>query len=216
MLSGELLKQVCRGKSLMRALLNLHLKKFTVHGLVLDIGGGAGSSYFRFLNKMEDAKIINLDLDIKADQRLDLERDALPFADCSVDQALAFNILEHIYNHNFLLAEISRVLKPTGQLIGFVPFIINYHPDPHDYFRYSHEALEKMLQQAKFSQIKITALGFGPWSANYNNIMILLPRILRVVLFYPYYLLDKLFLKIKPKMRQRYPLGFFFIAQKND
>ena len=51
-----------------------------------------------------------------------LERgNALPLGDCTVDVVVSFYSLEHIYPLRPYLAEISRVLRPGGILIGAVP-----------------------------------------------------------------------------------------------
>ncbi|PKN02356.1 MAG: hypothetical protein CVU77_00710 [Elusimicrobia bacterium HGW-Elusimicrobia-1] len=43
------------------------------------------------------------------------------FADGSVSAVLAADVLEHIANQNFLLSEMSRVLRPGGKAVIFTP-----------------------------------------------------------------------------------------------
>lgn len=214
MLNKDLIKQIIKGRSLARSLFNLELKSFSVNGTVLDIGGGVKPSYLNYLKQDVNTEIISLDFDSEAGKNIDLEKDILPYDDNSADGVLAFNILEHIYNFNFLLSEINRVLKSEGQFIGFVPFMVNYHPDPHDYFRYTKEALEKILADAGFNDILIKEIGIGPWAVNYNNVMLTWPRFFRVILFFIYYFLDRVYLKFRPGLVKRYPLGFIFTATK--
>ena len=47
----------------------------------------------------------------------------MPWEDNSFDHVLFFNVLEHIFNYNHIVAEIARVLKPGGKL----RFHIHYH-----------------------------------------------------------------------------------------
>jgi len=47
--------------------------------------------------------------------------DTLPFVDLSFDAVFTFYALEHIYPLDDHLAEIERVLKPGGQLVGGIP-----------------------------------------------------------------------------------------------
>lgn len=209
------IKQIIRGKSLLRALMNIEASRYTLAGSVLDIGGGDEPSYHHFFKGLADCNLSNLDLYSQGElaKKIDLEH-PLPFNDQAYDFVLMFNILEHIYNHQNLVKEASRVLKVDGQLIGFVPFLINYHPDPHDYFRYTKEALNKIFQEAGFKQIVIKEIGAGPWAANYNNLIFFLPTFLRVLVYPIYYLLDKVLLRLRPNFRHHFPLGYFFLLKK--
>jgi SAM-dependent methyltransferase len=207
--------QILKGKSVWRALLNKKAGDFFLRGKVIDIGGGKNPSYFNFFGKDENIVIENIDLNgAKGSRVLDLEKEKLPAADNSKDQALLFNILEHIYNHQRVAGEAFRILKNGGELIGAVPFLINVHPDPHDYFRYTKESLEKIFAVAGFREVKIAALGFGPFMVNYNNMMFFLPRIIRPLFLFFYFSLDFILLKIKPGLTERFPLGYFFSARK--
>lgn len=55
------------------------------------------------------------------DNVVDVEKEALPFADNSIDEILADNVLEHIGNIEFVLNECHRVLKKEGKMVGIVP-----------------------------------------------------------------------------------------------
>jgi len=207
----QIIKSIAQGKSLVRTLMNWELKKYAISGKVMDIGGGENPSYYHFLKKESGMEIINIDarhLDI------DLEKDQLPAETESVDYVLMFNILEHIYNHGFLTSEAFRVLKKDGKVLGFVPFLINYHPDPHDYFRYTNEALAKIFAAAGFKETRIKIIGRGPWAVNFNNLVTLLPRAVSAVIFPVYYFFDWCLIKIKPKITERYPLGYLFLLTK--
>lgn len=208
-----IIKHLFQGKSVMRALMNWESKKYTLNGKILDVGGGKSPSYYEYLNRSQEVEIINLDLKNNL-KSIDLEIDSLPASDKTIDQVLLFNILEHIYNHDFLISEAFRVLSGSGSIIGFVPFFINVHPDPHDYFRYTKEALWKIFSNAGFNQIEIKEIGVGPFIVNFNNIIFLWPRILRVFVFPIYYFLDLFLIKIKPSVNKRFPLGYFFVIKK--
>lgn len=207
----DILKSIARNKSLARTLMNLELRKYKIYGQVLDIGGGVNPSYFNFLQKEDVAPVKNLD---SKNTAIDFEKDRLPADAESVDCVLMFNILEHIYNHNFLAGEIFRVIKKAGLVLGFVPFLVNYHPDPHDYFRYTEEALRKIFNQAGFADLKIKTVGHGPLAVNYNNIVFAFPRLARLAIFPLYYFMDCLLIKLKPDVTDRFPLGYLFTASK--
>lgn len=207
----NILRNIAQNKSLIRTLMNLELKKYKIYGQVLDIGGGVNPSYLNFLQKGEAVQIKNLD---SKNMAIDFEKDKLPAADESTDCVLLFNILEHIYDHNFLAREVSRVIKKSGLVLGFVPFLVNYHPDPHDYFRYTGEALQKIFNQAGFREVQVKEIGGGPLAVNFNNLIFAFPRIIRLAISPFYYFFDRILIKLKPEVTKRYPLGYMFTAQK--
>ncbi|MBI5045446.1 MAG: class I SAM-dependent methyltransferase [Candidatus Niyogibacteria bacterium] len=209
------IKELWRGKDLYRILMNLACRNVSLHGKVLDIGSGLNkASYHRFLKKSENVEIIALDLGfdkVGGGSHINLEQDALSYADHSVDMVLAFNILEHLYNYSFLLSEIKRVLKPEGRVVGAVPFLVGYHPDPRDYWRYTSESLRKILEDRGFKNIEISILGRGPFSAGYSQAEFVFPRFLKIFILPCVLLLDKMILDLKPKMnREKFALGLFF------
>ena len=208
--------QLLKGKSLLRSLMNYKLKDYELRGEVVDIGGGINPSYYQYLKIDKNAIIRSVDLVEGDDNRkiINLEKDPLPFNENSIDQVLLFNILEHIYNYQFLIGEARRILKEGGRAIGFVPFFINVHPDPHDFFRYTKEALELIFKEAKFKDQQIIIIGLGPFSINFNNIIFLFPRIVNIIIFPLYYFLDLIILKIRPRLTERFPLGYLFILTK--
>ncbi len=208
--------QLFKGKTLLRSLMNYGLRAYNLKGKVIDIGGGDSPSYYQFFKKADDLDIESVDLKKSSGTRhiIDLENEPLPFRDAYADQVLLFNILEHIFNHQFLINETHRILKNEGIALGFVPFFINVHPDPHDYFRYTAEALELIFKKAGFKKCEIRAIGLGSWAVNFNNILFLFPRLFSVIVFPIYYFLDLLIMRFRPKITERFPLGYFFIAEK--
>ncbi|MBU0546264.1 hypothetical protein KKA13_03360 [Patescibacteria group bacterium] len=143
-----------------------------------------------------------------------MEEDLFPFPDSSFNQALIFNVFEHIYNYKFLTNEIFRVLGIGGQALGFVPFLVNVHPDPHDYFRYTEESLGKIFREAGFDQIDIKIIGRGPFAVHFNNIIFSIPKYLRPIFFIFYNFLDIIYIHLGHGVKERFPLGYFFNLQK--
>lgn len=190
--------------------MNRALANERIRGRVVDIGGGRSPDYFSYLQVEAGAKIEASDLSLSL---IDFEKDSLPYSSASIDTALMCNVLEHIYNYSHLLGEAHRILRPESELIGFVPFWVGYHPDPHDYFRYTHEAIHKMLTETGFEDIKINRIGRGPFIANFNTIVLSLPRLLRPLAYIPYTLLDHLFLFLRPSSKTRFPLGYIFTGK---
>ncbi len=208
-----IIKKIYSGQSLARVLMNLSFKDIKLSGFVIDVGGGRRPDYFQYFDTKDVTNIKPIDGSIMS---IDFERDSLPEGNDSVDVVVLCNVLEHIFNYSFLLSEISRILKPNGTLVGFVPFMINYHPDPQDYFRYTREALLKIFSEAGLRDIKIDVVGGSAFYVNYNNIMLSFPFFVRPILFIPYYFANKIFLFFRPNISVRYPLGYTFYAKKSS
>lgn len=63
-------------------------------------------------------------------------------------------------------------MKPSGVMFFTVPFQARYHYIPHDYFRYTPAALEKMLTEAGFRQIVIQPRGSDITVAAYKCVSV--------------------------------------------
>lgn len=201
-----------RGQTTARVFLNVALSKEILKGKVVDIGGGHKPDYFNYFQK--DPAGVTIEAIDASITGVDFEKDTLPYRNNSVDTIILCNILEHMYNYNFLLSEIYRIMKPTAQVIGFVPFWVGYHPDPHDYFRYSDECLLKIFQDIGFKNIQITRIGRGPILANFNTIVLSLPRFLRPIVFIPYNMADLMYIWLRPNGVKRNPLGYLFTLSR--
>lgn len=81
-------------------------------------------------------------------------------------------MLEHIYQPGQFLAECRRVLKPSGDMFFTVPFQARYHYIPHDYFRYTPAALERLLREAGFQEVEVRPRGSDLTVAAYKNISV--------------------------------------------
>ncbi|MDB5189509.1 MAG: hypothetical protein JWL82_466 [Parcubacteria group bacterium] len=195
------------GQSLLRIRMNEALRSYRLSGRTLDVGGGHAPDYFSYFEQTPATSIEMID---GSERRIDFETDALPYENSTIDTVILCNVLEHIYNYSFLLGEVRRILAGDGTLIGFVPFWTGYHPDPHDYFRYTHEALVRMLADAGFSDVTVTPITVGPLLANFNTIVLSVPRIVRPLLYALYSLGNSLFVGLRPGSVSRQPLGYVF------
>ncbi len=213
------LKEILRGKDSYRILMNKVCSNYSLKGEVFDVGSGVNlASYHRFFKKKEGVKIKALDLGFDKSEEgtnIDLENDQLPVQNNSLDTVLLFNVLEHIYDFRHVLKETKRVLKPGGEVIGSVPFLVGYHPDPHDYWRFTKESLERISKEADFSSAKIITIGKGPFSAALFRLEPILPRVIIILKLPVVRALDWIIYKIKPGIeKDRFALGLFFILKK--
>jgi SAM-dependent methyltransferase len=114
----------------------------TVHGIqpvrtVLDIGAGPGTDLLTARRVAPEAVLHGVEVypPNQATLRdrgvvvhgLDLERDALPFADGQVDVVIANQILEHVKELFWVLHEVTRVLPVGGHAIIGVPNLASLH-----------------------------------------------------------------------------------------
>jgi len=212
-----ILIETFRGKSLCRILMNYVLQEIELSGEILDLGAGSDeASYNRFLKRDElSVKITYTDF-YKEDSnvlKLDLEK---PFSikDNQFDMIMCFNVLEHIYNYQNTVKESWRVLKPGGIFVGSTPFLINFHPDPNDYFRYTHQAIRRIFENNGFKNQQMIYLGFGPGSAALAQWILLFPRLIRPLFIFPVIVFDLLLNKLTKHYKMRHALGYVYVFKK--
>lgn len=94
----------------------------------------------------------------------------LPLESDSADTVTSFQVMEHLPEPGFFLAECHRILKQGGYLFITVPFMWHMHEEPHDYFRYTRYGLEHLLKKNGFVDITIgETTGFWQmWILKFN------------------------------------------------
>lgn len=140
----------------------------------------------------------------------------------SYDTVLCFSVLEHIRDPFRALDELARILKPGGVLIMTVPHLFRLHEEPHDYFRFTHYALQFMLKERNFDIIQLdrcgTLLSFlaHQWSTVFVCLFWRIPLLKQIIFFLnkwlfviPLATLDRI---LSPK--SKLPLGYLVIARK--
>lgn len=158
----EVFRSLLSGYTLTRSLMDLEARTFQLSGNVLDVGSKTNqASYYRMINSRH-LRLTFSDINPQSDGliKLDFEK-KLSIQDESFDGIIAMNILEHVFNYDLFTSELYRILTPKGVLVGCVPFLIPYHADPNDFFRYTHTSLEKILTNAGFSCVQVHRLGEG-------------------------------------------------------
>jgi SAM-dependent methyltransferase len=88
----------------------------------------------------------------------------MPFGHGCFQTVMATEVLEHCPEPSQTLTEIGRVLAVDGVFFFTVPFLWNLHEVPHDEYRYTPFALERLLRGAGFADIDIKAT--GGWHAS--------------------------------------------------
>ncbi|MGE5541242.1 MAG: methyltransferase domain-containing protein [Bacillota bacterium] len=214
-----LLMETLRGKDLYRTLANIATRDLEAYGRVLDVGGGNGTaSYWRFLRRRRWHRVTTLDVvpGSGTDVVMDLDTGNIPRPDGHFDTVLLFNVLEHVADPHCVLSEIARVLTPSGKLVGIVPFLVNVHPDPHDYHRFTEEGLTQALTHAGFTQVRVRSVGTGPCGAAYSHLEFIFPRILKLVLVPIVLGIDGVLCTLRKDLRQKFPLSYRFEASREQ
>ena len=83
----------------------------------------------------------------------------MPFEANVFDCAFGTEVLEHCPEPEIVLKETWRVLKPGGVFFFTVPFLWNLHEVPHDHYRYTPFAIERLLKNSGFGKVEIFATG---------------------------------------------------------
>ena len=124
-------------------------------GSIIDLGCGTKP----YVQLFDCAEYLGLDLprqtsntNIAADLFFDGKN--LPLADESFDNAVTFQVFEHVFTPDLFLKEIHRVLKPNGHLLLTVPFVWDEHEQPYDFARYSSFGLKAVLEKAGFEIVE--------------------------------------------------------------
>jgi SAM-dependent methyltransferase len=159
------------------------LRDSTAQGLVLDLGGGESNNAQK-MQVIPGTRMLTTDIRLAAKPQFVSNCEVgLPLRAGGVDTVLLLNVLEHIYYHQELVAEIGRVLKPGGILYLYVPFLFHRHTARHpaffvdDYFRYGPGTLKRLLvEHGGFTgPFELEACGYGPCTASASLIAAALP-----------------------------------------
>jgi SAM-dependent methyltransferase len=70
----------------------------------------------------------------------------LEFDDEEFSAAVCWSVLEHVPHPEKAIQELSRVLRPGGEIWVQVPFLYPYHESPHDYWRVTPDGLRMWLK----------------------------------------------------------------------
>ena len=213
------LKLLITKSTLLRDLQINECTKIKVNGLSLEFGAidRKNKTFSNFIRGQPKFEYSN----IKPNKKLnifysDLTK-KLKIKSNKYNNILLFNVLEHLPEYRIALSQINRILKKKGKIIGSTPFIYQIHGAPKDYFRFTKEFFEFELKKQKFNNIKVQYLGNGPFTACYSLIypyLRFLPIFSHLVLLICFMLDNILQIFIKTDLKEIFPIGIFFNAQK--
>lgn len=173
---------------------------------VLDVGCADGS-FLAFLKGKFHIQAKGIDISEKAiekakkkglDARIADVEEGLPFKNNSFDLVISSEVIEHVYDTDYFLKELNRVLKPNGTLVlttpnlaslinrvrllfGMYPlFVPEYKKEQAGHLRaYTIKVLRQQLEENNFRPFIITAPNF-PFPINNNRI----PRFIKNIFIY--------------------------------
>jgi hypothetical protein len=129
------------------------------------------------------------------------------------------NVMEHIFETQFVFAEQVRTVKRGGLLVYTTPFMHHIHASPDDYHRYTASAYERLVKNYGCTIVECRALGKGIFSMIYQYVGGAIPfNFFRTVFMKLSILLDSLFYKISKRYRRfasTIPLGYFVVMKKD-
>ena len=119
------------------------LKKIPEGASVLDVGVGSGP-YWSIRPDLNWQG-----LDVTDGERVDylIAKDmAWPIENSKFDVVLCTQVIEHVEDPDFIVAEIERVLRPGGRVILNAPFLYPFHGMPEDQMRYTTSKLASLFR----------------------------------------------------------------------
>jgi SAM-dependent methyltransferase len=87
----------------------------------------------------------------------------IPLPDESFDTVFSTQVIEHVEDHQALVKEAYRLLKPGGHFIVSGPMYWHLHEEPYDYFRFTKHGFRYILEKNGFSVTEILSNG-GKWA----------------------------------------------------
>lgn len=114
---------------------------------------GAGGEVAAHLAEL-GIHVRTLDIDPLRQPDIVANIEAMPeIADASIDILFCIEVLEHVSRPESAIAEIRRILRPGGCVIGSTPFLLGIHDAPYDFQRFTRHGLQWLFRD--FEEIEL-------------------------------------------------------------
>lgn len=194
-----------------------------VKGALVDLGCGHAPLMGSYAPYVDSALLVDWANSFHDNPLLDVVTDLnapLPLASMSCDTVIMSDVLEHVRYPEQLLEETYRILKPGGCLIMNTPFMYGLHEEPYDYCRYTKYNIDAMLCKYGFRVRLLSEYGGG-----FEVIADILGKIMANIpyfgnpiakLLFPCITILSMMLpsRLRQKMSEKWPLGYFAIANR--
>lgn len=196
-------------------------------GRLVDLGCGKVPLYETYAPHVDEVICVDWPASQHGNEFLDHELDLtrrLPFVEGEFETVILSDVLEHIPEPADLCSEISRILAKGGRLLLNVPFYYPLHEEPHDYYRYTRHALERLMSNAGLEVLSIEPVGGVPEIL--GDILMRNVRLLPLVWRFErsiaatiegsvrLFLSTRVGAELSKRSAQSFPLGYFLVAEK--
>jgi len=132
-------------------------------GELLDIG--CGNKPYEVLFEGLISKYVGCDIVQSNLNKVDILSPAnnIPLENETFDTIFSTQTIEHVEDHQGLVNEAYRLLKPGGFIIISGPMYWPLHEEPYDFFRFTKHGFKFILEKAGFKVVEINANG-GKWA----------------------------------------------------
>jgi len=145
---------------------------------ILDVGCGDRTYVREFIKLGFNAKgidnenlIYNKEKKTILKQKIDFNKDKLPYKNNFFDLIFNKSVIEHVYNTEYFLSEIYRILKPGGKVIIFTPSwshnFKDFYNDPTHVKPFHRKGLQDALRLSRFENVKVEYFYHLPWLWNH-------------------------------------------------
>jgi SAM-dependent methyltransferase len=132
-------------------------------GEVLDIGCG-NKPYEKWFEGLI-TKYVGCDIIQSNLNKVDILSPAnnIPIENQKFDTIISTQTIEHVEDHQGLINEAFRLLKPGGYFIVSGPLYWPLHEEPYDFFRFTKHGFRYIMEKSGFEIIEINSNG-GKWA----------------------------------------------------
>ncbi|MBI2009264.1 class I SAM-dependent methyltransferase [Candidatus Saccharibacteria bacterium] len=189
-------------------------------GDLLDIGAGTVPYYGVYKDKTDSVVCVDWAKSLHDLRHIDVIADVnlgLPFEENKFDTVLLADVLEHIKDPGLLISECSRVLRRSGKIIIFVPFMYWIHEQPNDYYRYTEYSLAALAKDNNLDVVELHQYGGGPdILIDATQKMFSESRVAYKLthLIWKQFIKTTTYEKLRAEHIKRFPIGYSFVAQK--
>lgn len=128
-----------------------------MHGDLLDLGSGKAKYKPMLLKQVGSYTAFDMVEGPNVDVVGDIHN--LPFEDNSFDTIISTSVMEHVKEPWRMIEEVQRVLRPGGKCILTTPFMVPFHADPNDYYRYTTEGGKHLFERVGLEIIESIKYG---------------------------------------------------------
>jgi SAM-dependent methyltransferase len=126
-------------------------------GLALDLG--SGESPYRHVVARRGFELRTLDVTAETNPDYVGTAEESGLDSEAFDLVICTQVIEHVDDPWAAIREITRILKPGGNLIVTVPHVWFFHPHPHDHWRFTQEGIVRLLESCGLTPEELHAQG---------------------------------------------------------